>query len=244
MAGSFRLLEYPSSPGVQVTPEAYNSSKANYTFEITSIGLKFKRIVPICPGAPIPRNNFTCASNGNWVSNSSVTSHIVVNSPIQVIGNFSTSTITINGLNSTIKVDGCVTSFPSFVTVNLSPADLRSLMSSKSLSKTLITSDCSSTTGQSVSMTVGTTSSSSSLKGCQRLSGRLESRGTSMVGVFQLDSSRCNVWWIVLAAVLGSVLLIVIALVLIFSFVPSARRCIRPFIKRSEPRRYGKTTIA
>lgn len=198
----------------------------------------------LCGSAPISAANFTCNANGTWVTNSSITTPITVNSPIQIVGNLSTTTLTFNELGSTIDVKGCVPALPSSVTVNLSPSDFKSLSSSKSLSKTLVTTECTASDGQFVSIAVGMASSQSSLKNCQRLSGRLESRGTSLVGIFQLDSSRCNVWWIILVAVVGGVLLAIITLILIFSLVPSARRCIRPYLKREEKRKSSKTTAS
>lgn len=250
MTGTFPLFSYPSSNTIETLPQSYNDSEMIYSFAFSQgntsqgilPGVKFLREFA-CPAAPIPSTGFTC-SNGKWTTNSSIITTIVINSPIQVLGNFSTTTLTINGLGSTIDVKGCVTSLPSFITVNLSPSDFESLASSKTLSKTLITSSCGVTNGQSISMTVGQISSQSSLKSCQRISGRLESRGTSMVGIFQLDSSRCSVWWIILVAVIGSVLLVIIILILVFSLVPSARRCIRPYLKRNEQRKSSKTTVA
>lgn len=189
---------------------------------------------------PTPSTSFIC-ENGRWVSNSSISpsttnsTTIVISGPTTINGNLSIPTITFEGTGSTIEVVGCA-DFPSKVILILSLEDYETLRKSRSGYTELIRTHCNGTIN-------GTTPSfeitSRNKKSCERLSGSASSSGETLTATFRLDSSRCNVWWIVLIAIVGGVILIVVVLILIFSLVPSARRCIRPFIKRSEPNSKG-----
>ena len=224
-------LEYPSSStGVRYTTSATNAPP-NLPHTVPTPTAP----TPICTNPPTSSVIFACSTNNTWITNSSVTTPITVNTPITVHGDFTPPKLTINGLNSTITVDGCVSSLPTTVVVNLSPDDLKALLASKYTSKDLVNSNCSVTDGQKVNVQV--TSVGGSKRPCQRLTGTLQSSGTSLIGTFRVDSSKCDVWWIVLVAVIGGVLLLILVLVLIFAFFPPARRCIRPFLKRNEARK-------
>lgn len=187
-----------------------------------------------CSGQP-PTPAFTCVA-GTWVSNSSVTvtsnsTVIIFSSPTVVNGNFSAPSVSFSGLTSTLEVTGCAT-VPNQVTVTLSPEEHTTLQKTKTQSTTLITSSCSTNfSGASVPINVQT---QGKRRSCEKLSGQLNPNGSNMVGVFQIDSGKCNNWWIILVCVICVVILIVVILVLVFAFVPAARECIRPFIKRNK----------
>ena len=225
---------------------AYNStlSQADYSFTtqwtnstaaISKNSISFAvTVAPLtCSGNP-PSASFTCV-NGVYVSPTSVTANttttVVFSSPTVVNGNFSVSSIEIIGLQSTLNITGCA-SLPQQVTVVLTPAEYEALVKSHFRNATLLTSSCLDTTlSSNVTITVETENTK---KSCHKLSGSLSTDSTSMIGTFVLNSSGCNTWWIILASVLGGVVLLVVILVIIFTAVPSARRCIRPYVKREQ----------
>ena len=186
-----------------------------------------------CGPEPLPKGLFQC-QNGTWVSNSSIGSGngtLTISTPVIVRGNFSVGSIEFVGLNSTIDVVGCA-SLPSQVTVTLTIAEYEALKRNGTRYADLIKSLCADSSGLSVNIDVH----SPSKKSCEKVKATLESNEQIMTGVFKIDSSQCNVWWIVLIAVLGGVVLIVIALALIFTCVPAARECIRPYVRRGKYR--------
>lgn len=186
-----------------------------------------------CGPEPLPKGLFDC-QNGTWVSNSSIGSGngtVVISTPVVIRGNLTVGSIEFLGLNTTIDVVGCA-SLPSQVTVTLTVAEYEALKRNGTRYADLIKSLCTESNGLSVNIEVN----SASKKKCEKVKATLESNGQVMTGVFKIDSSQCNIWWIVLVSVLGGVVLIVIALVLIFTLVPAARECIRPYVKRKHTR--------
>lgn len=182
-----------------------------------------------CGPSPLPLNLFECI-NGTYVFNgslSNISTPVVVATPVVIEGNLNVSTIEFRGLNSTIDVHGCAT-IPSKVIVTLTALELEMLRKNLTRYVDLIRSTCSNSSGQSINIEVR----SQGKKGCEKISGKLNESGGMMAGVFVLSTSGCNTWWIVLVSVLGAVVLIVIVLILIFTLVPQARRCIRPFVRR------------
>lgn len=187
-----------------------------------------------CSNPPSPATGFYCA-DGKWVSNSTISpgttnsTTFTVSSPTVIYGNLSMPTLVFEGTGSTIVVSGCA-EFPTSITVTLTLDDYEALKTAKKTLADLILSQCNGTTGSTSPINV----ISKDKRSCEKLSGDLRSQGQTMTASFQLDSSNCNTWWIVLVAVVGGVILIVIILVLIFTLVPAARLCIRPYLQRKE----------
>lgn len=197
--------------------------------------------VPIgngCGPEPTPLGLFNC-SNGVWSYNTSLGSVaapvLSISTPIVIDGNFSVPSIQFNGLNASIQVTGCA-AFPSQVLVTLTPQEYIALKANHTQYADLIKSQCAVPSGSNINIQVNAPSKRS----CDKIKANLISNGQTMTGVFRLDSSKCNTWWIILVSVLGGVFIIVIVLVLIFALVPAARECIRPYsrsrIRQASPK--------
>ena len=204
---------------------------------ISGQGMYFKLIPPrSCPEPrPQPSESFTCL-NGVWSwSGGSNTSFVVVSNPVIINHDLNATTITFHGLNATIDVRGCVI-LPQVVYVHLTPAELQLLLKTKGFTRPLIYSQCNNTNGQSVPIQV-ITNGTRTRRSCEELEGRLVSKDGTISGTFKVTASACNRWWIILVSVVGAVLLILIVLILVFTLVPSARRCIRPYTARDDLRK-------
>lgn len=161
---------------------------------------------------------------------------IVLGAPVVVQGNFTPSELTFIGLSATINVDGCV-SLPEKVTITLTPGEIEELQKNKEKYATLIASRCA--TNGRVNININ---SNKKIRKCERVTGTLESNGNTLRAVFKLNSSKCNTWWIILVAVVGAVVLIAIILALVFTLVPAARNCIRPYHKRNKAKTDANVT--
>lgn len=188
-----------------------------------------------CTIATPPPPGFICVGN-TWISNSSINTptltvpggsvHVVIN------GSLSTSTIIFGGLNSSLTINGCANNLTS-VTIQVSDDDLKKFGSKEKLLQLISyassNSSCRSLTTTQLSVSVIG-------KSCRSLKVTKVSSDGSLSGLFKLDSSRCNTWWIVLVSVLGGVIVLgVILVVLLAIFVPSVRKTIRPFSSRNRP---------
>lgn len=226
-----------------------NSEISNGTFSITvyrrgatastSRGMFFSTAEPLaCPlPAPQPNTSFTC-QNGIWISNSTgiVTGGpVLVTGSVVVTGNLNVSNVTFIGMNTSIQVHGCA-NLPTTVFITLTPADLELLRTNKEYLATLIASRCNASSGYQGEIHVST--DGSKIRPCERVTGTLKSNGNTLTGLFKFDSSKCSskTWWIVLVSVIGGVILLIIILALVFTQVPAARRCIRPFTARDDKR--------
>ena len=192
----------------------------------------------VCPGNR-PSSSFFCGSDGVWTSNSSVIitgPTVIFSSPSTVQGNFSVTSIEIVGLGSTIGVSECA-SMPESVTLILTPQDLEELKKLKGSTTTLITAACTNASeGDSVTINVETQGKKRS---CDKITGTLKSQGNNMVSILSIESSGCNRWWIILVAVVGGIVLIAAVLAIVFTTVPAARNCIRPYARRNELKEAG-----
>lgn len=183
-----------------------------------------------CKGNP-PAAGFTCA-DGIWVSTSSVstTQTVIISGPTVVVGNLTTPSVTFEGIGFTLNVSECILGLGE-IFVTLTTDEFESLKSTKTITTTLITSTCSSGIEGASDVSL-ITNTQTKRRSCEKLSSRLNSNGSNMVAVFTLSRSSCNTWWIVVVAVVGGVILISAVLAIIFTTVPAARACIRPYTRR------------
>lgn len=196
---------------------------------------------------PQPLSSFDC-QNGVWVSNATAIpagGSLVVAGPILVVGNLNVSNATFIGMNTSIEVRGCA-NLPTTVFITLTPADITLLRNNKEYLATLISSSCNASSTYQGELHI--TTDGLNVKPCERVAGTIKADGTALTGLFTFDSSKCGsssskVWWIVLVSVIGGVLLLVLILALVFTQVPAARRCIRPYTTREENRKSGASRI-
>ena len=150
-----------------------------------------------------------------------------------VIGNVSSTEIAFTGLGNTLEIRGCAANLSSIV-VTLQLDDLNLIGNSK-LRQVLLSLDGSGSGCTKLSNVVVISEVSGST--CKRVSTETSTQGTQLVALFSVSSTDCNgkskTWWIVLVAVLCSVVLIAtVALVLVFTLNSKARHWIRPYSKK------------
>jgi hypothetical protein len=185
---------------------------------------------PICDESqrPSPPNLFSC-SGGQWVSIGSVdTEVIIVNGPTVINGSLAVTDVTFTGLRSSLNVSGCA-SINGTITLQLTQEEYDAIAQGSTPRTTLLTSSCS-PTGTSIFIQSPSTS-------CTKVVAASETSSNSLLAVFSVDQTACSkakskLWWIILVAVIGGLVLVGIILALIFSFNPTARECIRPYSKR------------
>ena len=200
----------------------------------------FFRIVPVSPPTappcvlPAPTSpSFICVS-GKWISSVSVnTSSLFLPrnaGNITVEGDLVTSSIFIDGLGTTLIVTGCNNSVKTAV-VSLSDIDLDAIgRDGKTATLARFGSDSNFNCESSPAETSTLVIDSSKTTSCRRASASKDSKSKSdLVAVFSIDDSKCNVWWIVLASVLGGVVIVVIIIAIAVRFVPSCKALVRPF---------------
>lgn len=183
-----------------------------------------------CPGTK-PSTDFDCV-NGIWTASSVSTPTLVIPSgtgTVVITGSLTVSSILLSGLSSSVSVSGCATNL-SDIHVDLDKTDVETLGSSTLHS--LISSSASSNCSTEYSNIALTTSVSG--KSCRKVSvaKSTSSDGSTLSGLFTVDKSSCNTWWIiVISVVAGVVVLAVVLLIIIFACVPACRQKARPYSK-------------
>lgn len=187
----------------------------------------------VCP-PPSPGTTFACV-NGVWTSRGSVnTSTITVTGPTVVSGNLSvSSSTTIYGLQTTINVTSCASINGSIVII-LSQSDLDEIKGKGTLKGftqlAVITSGgCSNGAGFSGLNGLGSVTG----KSCAKVNVKLEqTSATTLSALVRVDTTRCNLWWIILLSVIAVCILIaIIVLAVLFTFHEGCRYTVRPFSK-------------
>ena len=184
-----------------------------------------------CPQSTRPSLQFQCI-NGIWVSNTTVTTPTLTipsgASETIIVGDIESSSIVFSGLGSTLTIEGCALNLTS-ITLILTPDDLKG--SSKIVQQLIIfaNSNCSNDNLNGVAIE-GHVSGST----CRKVKASKTISNGQLSGIFTIDSSPCNTWWIILVSVIcGVVVLGVLILVLLIIFVPKVRFAVRPY---SRPR--------
>ena len=185
---------------------------------------------PTC-STTLPPPGFICIDN-SWISNASVSNSTftvpAASTHAIISGNLTSSSVILGSYTSSVTVLDCAENL-TLVTIQVSDDDLKQFGSKEKLLQLISYSpSCRplNTTQLSVNV-IG--------KSCRSLQVTKVSSEGSLRGLFKLDSSRCNTWWIVLVSVLGGVIVLgVVLLVLLATFVPSFRETIRPFSKPSQ----------
>ena len=179
----------------------------------------------ICPGNS-PGPTFVC-NNGQWVSSVSVTTTTITAPPATTVivnGNLTTQSIVITSTSSTINVTGCVTSpdgTQPTVTLTLTQSDLETIVKNGGSLKSLLIEQSSGCSSLSTTPLVVDTSA---IKSCKTIkTDKLgDARGLSVT--FTVNTSKCNVWWIVLVSVLCALALIGVVVTVVVYHVLQSRK--------------------
>lgn len=172
-------------------------------------------VVPHCAESTRPGPSFTCI-NGSWTAPTVTTPVFTIPSGATqtvVQGNLTSSQVIIRGIGSTLVVVGCSSNLTS-LTIELTPEDLEKI--GKTKTQPLLSADPSCTNLSAVQVSATVKGSS-----CRKLSTSKSVSGSGMLlsGVFTVDSSGCNKWWIILVSVICAVVVVAVAVILIVYFV-------------------------
>lgn len=176
--------------------------------------------------------------NGFWTASTVAAPTFVVPSgagKVIVQGDMDSSSIRFSDLVSSVEVNGCASSLDS-VNVEISSSKAKGFGGGK-LNQTLITATNTSCTN----LNAVKLSSSVADGGCRKLKSEksVSSNGQTLTGLFTVNSSSCNNWWIILVSVVSALVLIaLIILIVAFALVPRLRLKVRPYANSG-----GRTTI-
>ena len=182
-----------------------------------------------CPGTP-PSSAFTCVG-GVWEAINVNTTTLVLPpnvGTVVIIGNLTSSSVVINGIASNINVTGCVLDNLTLVHIDLDKDDTDVVGSKVYTLISALNGSCQSNL-DSIAVTASIKNG-----GCQKVSVKkiTSNNGSTLSGLFTIDKSSCNRWWIILVSVVcGVILLALIAVVLMAIFWPAFRLKLRPFSK-------------
>lgn len=153
-----------------------------------------------------PSVDFDCI-NGVWTATNVVTAPIIIQpgtGTVIIAANVTTKSVTFNGLGSNITiVDGCITNLSS-IYVELEESELDQIGKAKLLQQLLSLSNstiaCSNLDG--IAVTSGVKNG-----GCKKVKVEkvTSSDSNTLGGLFTLDTSGCNLWWIILVSVICAV---------------------------------------
>lgn len=178
-----------------------------------------------CPGQhPLPLDKWKCIGNTWTVDGLELidTPTITVRSSTVVNGNLSQlQQITFTGITGVrIEVTGCA-QLPKKIVIVLTPTEYEQLRDGKKKVADLIhSSQCSFGATNGVQVEI---SGPKKRRTCEKIMASIVSKGQTVQGVFQIDKSACNRWWVILVAVLGAVLIVVIIVVIVFIVLNSRR---------------------
>lgn len=208
------------------------------------------RVVPVASPSPpecLPKLTgadllrFTCI-DGKWTSNTSITQPTVEIPPqtsIVIVGNLTTSQLVLTGLQASVVVKGCISEGLKFVYVELTEEDIKRLEKEKDKKFTTLllsivdspdnsTEQCASSINLAdVELKIKTKES-----GCKKVKSQRQQSNEkkTLSALFTLDTSKCNLWWIILVSVLGGLILLgAIIFALLTAFVPAVRKAVRPY---------------
>lgn len=184
-----------------------------------------------CPGTR-PSSAFYCDGT-SWRSYSDVKSNgtlsISSGSTVVVTGSLTVDSISFESTTSSLSVSGCVYNLSS-ITVSSNKDTVTQVLSQPDgkYAVTFITQSCSSS--GAIDLSLVPISLKKADTGCKKVSVQnAKTSSNTLVGLFTVDSSDCNIWWIVVITI-GAVVIVVIAIILLmFIFVPSVKTFILPY---------------
>ena len=245
MASSNATVLYPSPPSLQTcdltNTNAYQCAWAYpsiCTVDSTPPSNPFSAS-PITCALPSPGPLFTCI-DGKWVSSGSVTTTTIAVPPATTVivnGNLTTQSIVITSTSSTINVTGCVMtpdgSHPT-ITLVLTQSDLETIVKNGGSLKSLLiqqSPSCAPLDPSTLQIDASGVQSCKTIK-----TDKVEGNASTLSVTFSVSSSKCNVWWIALIAVLCALLVIAVVVISVVHCVlkKKAIRKGHKALKRSE----------
>ena len=169
-----------------------------------------------CAAATRPSLEFQCVGS-TWTFFGTITTPVLTipagATQTVIEGNVTSTSVVINGLGSTIIVHGCATNL-SLITVTLTPEELKQI-GNNPVTQALISvnaSECGNLNTVAVTTHVKG-------KSCRKVASKSFEKDGTLSGVFTVNSSGCNTWWIVLVSVVGGIILLVIIIAVAVSCI-------------------------
>jgi hypothetical protein len=195
-----------------------------------------------CPGAPPSLGAWICIG-ATWISNGTVSGEalripsgsqvVVIKGDLVVAGD-----VTFGGLGSSLTIEGGCAHIDGSLNVELSNEELEAISKERSSSRSVQLIAQNSSCDSLASLAVKTKKTQ---KSCHKVDSKSSTTSdavqSSLVAVFRVNSSGCNVKWIILGCVLGGVLLLVMIVILVVTFNHKAKAAVRPFWARKRAKR-------
>lgn len=183
-------------------------------------------LIEPCP-LPAPGAFFACEGN-TWVSKTSVTQQIFsvpASSTTVINGNLTTTSVSITSASATINVTGCVSTpdgTAPTVTVVLTQHDLEEIVrNGKTLTSQFILQGASCPEIPASALIIDT----KSVKSCKTIKTDKIQSTNGLAATFTVNTSKCNLWWIILVSVLcGLAFVAVIVTVIVYKLLLTNRR--------------------
>lgn len=191
--------------------------------------ISFERLMCPPPYLAVDLDGKICCTEGYCIIVGQINPEPVLIIPsstnVTIVGYLTAQTLVISGLGSSVEVKGCAIHGLTTVTIELSIEDIDKIQSSPNgkLTKSLLWgSNCPSNVDISALNVAVKTKS----KDCRRVEvRRASSSSPSKLDVlFSVNSSKCKIWWIVLASVLAGVVLIVAVVAVLVTTIVSKKR--------------------
>ena len=169
-----------------------------------------------CPMPP-PGPTFSCIGN-RWVSDTSVTSPVITFPPASttvINGDLNTSSIVIVSIGTTINVTGCVVSSEGSsppITLTLTRQDLEKILKNGGTLTSLLIQQSPSCGSLATSVLSVDTKS---IDSCRTIKVDKIASSSGLSAVLTVNSSKCNVWWIVLVSVLFVVAIVAVIVIMV-----------------------------
>lgn len=176
-----------------------------------------------------PGPQFTC-NNGVWMTNVTINQPTLTIPPgagnVVIIGAIASQLIVIRDLNTTITLEGCASNLTA-ISVELTPSQVDRIGKRRIFQNLITATNTSCTNLNLVSVETKVFGG-----GCKKLNvdTSISTDRRVLSATFSLNTSACNRWWIILAAVLGVLVVLAVAvIVLLVIFNPWAKLQARPY---------------
>lgn len=181
-----------------------------------------------CRGSP-PNDFFVCR-DGAWWANVSVTAPSVIIYGATTLGGslFIANSTTFNGIYSSVSAANCYY-VEGEIILSLTEEEYKDLLKHKSTELHLIRGqECSSnSTSRAISASIKTTAKSS----CKKVSIDIKRKGDGVYTIINVNSTKCNIWWIVLICVFAVLLIAALVIAFVFTHFKKCRQTVRPYAK-------------
>jgi hypothetical protein len=163
---------------------------------------------------------------------------IILGSTAVVDGNVTVDSVVFNGENAVLIVKGCAKL--KSIEIVLTQEQLEKIKNDPKERERLLLQASNAAGCPSVeSVPVKVTTPKSCIKATSKTQTgtNVNTDSKTLTALFQINSTKCNLWWIILLAVLGFILLALLVFVLVATFNERVKKKVRPFWIRAQSAR-------